>query len=149
MADQAGLKQTRSTIPENTFLRDGAHTKCTCTNLTNQKNIIKIAQETAVVVPVWRLLKVSLYIDIVLVFLHLLVLWDWEQSSAQLGARRREECRICHYLAWMDSIKPRLLFSSFGCYISTGSFLTGNLETITAVVVHRVADLKSLCHYLS
>ena len=24
MADQAGLKQTRSTIPENTFLRDGA-----------------------------------------------------------------------------------------------------------------------------
>ena len=37
VADQAGLKQTRWTIPENTFLRDGAHIKCTCTNLTNQK----------------------------------------------------------------------------------------------------------------
>ena len=55
LADQAGLKQTRSSILENTFLRDGAHIKCTCTNLTNQKNKIKIAQETAVVVPTSRL----------------------------------------------------------------------------------------------
>ena len=48
VADQTGLKQTRLTIPENTFLRDGAPIKCKIT-------IMKIAQETAVVVPVWRL----------------------------------------------------------------------------------------------
>ena len=44
--------------------------------LDKPKNIIKIAQETAVVVPVWRAYKVSLYIDIVLLFLHLLVIWE-------------------------------------------------------------------------
>ena len=38
VADQAGLKQTRSTIPENTLLHYGAHIKCTCTNLTNKKH---------------------------------------------------------------------------------------------------------------
>ena len=54
VADQAGLKQTRSTIPENTFLRDGAHIKCTCTAELDKPKNIKIAQETAVVVPVWR-----------------------------------------------------------------------------------------------
>ena len=43
--------------------------------LDKPKNITKIAQEIAVVVPVLRLEKVFLYIDIVL-FLHLLVLWD-------------------------------------------------------------------------
>ena len=46
----------------------------------------------------------------------------WEQRSAQPGARRREECRICHYLLWIDSVKPSLLFSNFGCWISKGSF---------------------------
>ena len=46
----------------------------------------------------------------------------WEQSSAQPGAKRREGCRICHYLSWTDSIKPSLLFSNFGCCISKGSF---------------------------
>ena len=37
---------------------------------------IKIVQETTVIVPVWRPSKVSLYIDTMLLFLHLLVLWD-------------------------------------------------------------------------
>ena len=46
----------------------------------------------------------------------------WEQSSAQPGAKRREGCRICHYLSWTDSIKPSVLFSSFGCCISKRSF---------------------------
>ena len=76
MADQAGLKQTRSTIPENTFLCDGANIKCTLYELDKPKNIIKIAQETGILVPVWRPSKVSLYIDIVFLFLHLLVLWE-------------------------------------------------------------------------
>ena len=41
----------------------------------------------------------------------------WEQSSAQPGATRREGCHICYNL----SIKPRLLFSNFGCCISKAS----------------------------
>ena len=68
-------------------------------------------------------LKVSPYIDIMLFFY---ILWSfstliWERSSAQPGARRREGCRIYHYLSWTDTIKPSLLFSKFGCCISKGS----------------------------
>ena len=50
----------------------------------------------------------------------------FDSSSAQLGARWHEGCCICHYLSWNDAIKPRLLFSSFGCCISKGSFFTDN-----------------------
>ena len=39
----------------------------------------------------------------------------WEQSFAQPGARRLEGFRTCHYLSWIDTIKPSLLFSNFGC----------------------------------
>ena len=61
-------------------------------------------------------------IDIVLLFLHFLVLWGCRNqhvylSSAQHGDRRREGCRICHYLPWTDSIKPSLLFSNIGSFL--------------------------------
>ena len=37
------------------------------------------------------------------------LLFAWQHSCAQPGARWREECRICHELSWTDSIKPSLV----------------------------------------
>ena len=67
VADQSGLKQTRSTIPEDAFLRDGAHIKCTCTNLTTKKHNKNSTRSSCRCTRVVAL-KVSLYIDIVLLF---------------------------------------------------------------------------------
>ena len=76
----------------------------------------------------WQPYKVSPYTDIVLLPLYFLACgtaelhtYFWEQSFAQPWAGIFEGCRICHYLSWADSIKPNLLFSIFGCYISKGS----------------------------
>ena len=72
--------------------------------LDKPKNI-KIAQETAVVVPVWRPKNVSLYINIVL-FLHLLVLW---------------ECRVQHL---------------FECRVALNLGLSGVKNVASAIILH-------------
>ena len=69
--------------------------------LDKPKNIIKIAQATAVVVPALKSLTVYRYSVVIFTFAGPLGMWGSTlisgQSNAQLG--RREECRICHYLA--------------------------------------------------
>ena len=53
-------------------------------------------------------LTVHRYSVVIFTFADPLGMWGstliCEQSSAQLGARRCEECGICHYLARMDRV---------------------------------------------
>ena len=108
MVDQAGLKQTRSTIPENTFLRDGAHIKCKCTNLTNQKkkkhhknstrNSCRCARVAAL-----KSLPVHRYSVVISTFAGPFGNVGFSTYLRADGARRREECRICHGLNKTES----------------------------------------------
>ena len=105
MADQAGLRQTRSTIPEKTFLHDGAHIKCACTNLTNQKKKKKkkhnkdSTRNSCRCARVAALKRLTVHRYSVVIFTLAGPLGIFESRDALNGARRREECRICHYLA--------------------------------------------------
>ena len=58
----------------------------------------------------------------------------WEQSYALPWGRRREGCRICHYLSWTDSIKPSLLYQTLDAVFPMDLF-SDCLEITTAVIV--------------
>ena len=58
----------------------------------------------------------------------------WEQNCALPRGRRREGCRICHFLSWTDSIKPSLLYQTLDAVFPKDLF-SDCLEITTAVIV--------------